>query len=87
MGAVGNCYDNIYAERVIGTLKHEYRLGDRFVDLEQLQQLVPEAIYLYNYDRPHLSLGLLTPVQVYTGQAELLPSWCISVPAAGSEVL
>jgi transposase InsO family protein len=87
MGAVGNCYDNIYAERVIGTLKHEYRLGDCFVDLEQLQQLVPEAIYLYNYERPHLSLGMLTPAQVYDSQALTLPSWQIPIPATPSEVL
>jgi transposase InsO family protein len=87
MGAVGNCYDNIYAERVIGTLKNEYRLGDCFVDMEQLQQLVPEAIYLYNYDRPHLSLDMLTPAQVYHAQDQALPGWQIQIPATRSEVL
>lgn len=87
MGAVGNCYDNIYAERVIGTLKNEYRLGDCFVDLAQLQQLLGEVVHLYNYDRPHLSLDMLTPAQVYDAQARTLPSWRIPVPQVPSEVL
>ena len=65
MGAVGNCYDNIFAERVIGTLKNEYRLGDRFVDPSQVARLVPEVIHLYNVERPHLALNMHTPSQVY----------------------
>jgi transposase InsO family protein len=65
MGQVGNCYDNIFAERVIGTLKNEYRLGDRFVNLHQVQEAVPEVIYLYNADRPHLALQMAVPKQVY----------------------
>jgi len=79
MGAVGNCYDNIFAERVIGTLKNEYCLGDRFVDLPQLQRFVPEVVQLYNYDRPHLSLDLHTPSRVYSGQAGSIQP--ISIPA------
>ncbi len=31
MGAVGNCYDNIFAERLIGILKSEYCLDTRFI--------------------------------------------------------
>jgi transposase InsO family protein len=68
MGAVGNCYDNIFAERVINTLKNEYWLGDRFVDLEQVQQLVSEVIHLYNSDRPHLALNMAVPEQVFFGK-------------------
>ncbi len=68
MGAVGNCYDNIYAERLINTLKNEYRLGDRFVDQQQVQQLVEETVYLYNTDRPHLALQQAVPQAVYAGQ-------------------
>jgi putative transposase len=67
MGAVGNCYDNIYAERVINTLKNEYALGDSFATVEQVHWLVPEAIQLYNTDRPHLSLNMAVPYQVFSG--------------------
>lgn len=67
MGAMGNCYDNIYAERVIGSLKGEYGLNAPFVDLDQVSPIVEEAIYLYNSDRPHNSLGNATPWEVYNG--------------------
>jgi len=60
MGAVGNCYDNIYAERVIGILKGEYGLDLPFVDLNQVTSVVKEVVGLYNTDRPHLSLGMAT---------------------------
>lgn len=83
MGAVGNCYDNIFAERVIGTLKSEYRLGDRFVDTAQVARLVPEVIHLYNVERPHLSLNMHTPSQAYLGGAGLAPTLIIPVPDAG----
>ena len=68
MGAVGNCYDNIYAERVIGSLKCEYGLNAPFVDLAQVSPIVEEAIYLYNSDRPHHSLENATPRDVYDGR-------------------
>lgn len=67
MGEVGNCYDNIYAERVIGTLKNEYYLDARFTDPQQVGVAVAEAIHYYNTDRPHLSLNMAVPVDVYGG--------------------
>lgn len=73
MGAVGNCYDNIYAERVIGSLKGEYGLNAPFVDLDQVSPIVKEAIFLYNSDRPHNSLGNATPREVYEGQFDEIP--------------
>lgn len=68
MGAVGNCYDNIFAERLINTLKNEYWLGDRFEDLAQVNQMVPEVVHLYNTDRPHLALDMAVPRDVYYGR-------------------
>lgn len=73
MGAVGNCYDNIYAERVIGSLKGEYGLNAPFVDLVQATPIVKEAIFLYNSDRPHSSLGNATPREVYDGRIIDIP--------------
>lgn len=67
MGEVGNCYDNIFAERVIGSLKGEYLLGDRLIDLPQAQRLAREAVFLYNTDRPHLALDYAVPWDVYRG--------------------
>lgn len=67
MGEVGNCYDNIYAERVIGTLKNEYYLDARFSDHLQVRFAAAEAIHFYNTDRPHLSLNMAVPEEVYCG--------------------
>lgn len=67
MGAVGNCYDNIFAERLIGILKNEYGLDRPFVNYEQVVSVVEEVITLYNTDRPHLSLNLQVPQEVYFG--------------------
>jgi len=73
MGAVGNCYDNIYAERVIGCLKGEYGLNLPFVDMDHVPSIVQEAIWLYNSDRPHSSLGNATPRDVYIGHYDQIP--------------
>lgn len=74
MGEIGNCYDNIYAERVIGTLKNEYLLGDRFVDLRQVQIATKQAVYAYNTDRPHLSLNYGIPIEAFFGSSLTIPS-------------
>jgi transposase InsO family protein len=73
MGAVGNCYDNIFAERLIGILKNEYCLDAQFPDISQVNIAVQEAIYLYNTDRPHLSLNMAVPSDVYNGVSDHVP--------------
>jgi len=73
MGAVGNCYDNIFAERVIGILKGEYKLDARFVDCAQVNHAVQQAIQSYNADRPHLALNLASPSEVYFGHRQDIP--------------
>jgi transposase InsO family protein len=65
MGEVGNCYDNALAERVNGILKNEYYLDALFLNLEHAHSSVKETINLYNFDRPHLSLGMATPADFY----------------------
>lgn len=65
MGQVGNCYENAHAERLNGILKQEYALGERFVDLAQAHRAVQEAIWLYNHERPHLSLAYKKPADCY----------------------
>jgi putative transposase len=65
MGEIGNCYDNPLAERVNGILKLEYRLDDLFVDVAQAVVAVKQAVWLYNHERPHLSLNYLKPVDVH----------------------
>lgn len=65
MGAVGNCYENAMAERVNGILKIEYALDALFVDFDHALQAVSQAIWLYNYERPHLSLDYAKPAEIH----------------------
>lgn len=65
MGEVGNCYENALAERVNGILKCEYSLDDLFVDSQHALAAVEQAIWLYNYERPHLSLDYRKPAEVH----------------------
>lgn len=65
MGQTGNCYDNALAERMNGILKQEYALGERFINFQQASRAVDEAVWLYNYERPHLSLDYQKPFQVH----------------------
>ncbi|MFZ0531754.1 MAG: IS3 family transposase [Anaerolineales bacterium] len=78
MGAIGNCYDNIFAERLIGILKSEYRLDTCFMNFTQVNLAVKEVVHLYNSDRPHLSLNLAVPQEVYSGHRSDVPS--IAIP-------
>lgn len=80
MGAVGSCYDNIFAERLIGILKNEYGLDQPFVDFTQVVTVVQEVITLYNSDRPHLSLNLAVPQDVYLGHSLQIPPVDIHFP-------
>jgi len=73
MGRIGNCYDNIFAERVIGTFKNEYLLGDRFVNEKQVVFSTKQSIALYNEDRPHQSLNNLSPADVYFNSSMKIP--------------
>lgn len=68
MGEVGNCYENPLAERVNGILKSEYGLDDLFIDKEHAQRAVREDVWLYNYERPHLSLNYCKPAEIYFGR-------------------
>jgi transposase InsO family protein len=72
MGEVGNCYDNAIAERINGILKLEYGLDNRFVSLRQARRAVREAKWLYNHERPHLSLNYQKPHQVYINRVNFL---------------
>lgn len=60
-------YENSVAERVNGILKREFLLEREFAEVKQASKACHEAIETYNHDRPHLSLDMLTPNQVYDG--------------------
>lgn len=61
----GDPYENALAERMNRTLKEEFGLGKILSTKEYAQQLVSEAIELYNQRRPHYALNFLTPNKVH----------------------
>jgi len=54
-------YQNAIAERVNGILKHEFILGITTNDLELMNKLIDQSIYIYNNERPHWSCRMNTP--------------------------
>ena len=61
-------YENALAERMNRTIKEEFGINRKLKAKDQAIQLVEESIYLYNTKRPHLSLEMRTPEQVYKNQ-------------------
>lgn len=57
--------DAAHIERVNKTLKYEFNLRRRFHSFEEAEEEILWAIVRYNEFRPHWSLDLKTPSQVY----------------------
>lgn len=55
-----DCYQNALAERINGILKQEFLIY-QCETKQELKKLINESIYIYNNDRPHLSLQMKTP--------------------------
>jgi putative transposase len=47
--------ENAIAERVNGIIKNEYLADQNVISLAQAQAALQQAVYLYNYKRPHLN--------------------------------
>ena len=56
-------YENALAERVNGILKDEFLLGETLQSYEIARKMVKQAINIYNYERPHLSINYEKPAQ------------------------
>ena len=71
-----HCYENSKAERVNGILKGEYFLGQKFLNKSIAKVSVKQAIWLYNNDRPHLSLEMKTPEMVHSNSKYWINKEC-----------
>jgi putative transposase len=65
MAEAGNCYENAMAERVNGVLKNEFNLDAEFRSIAQAIQASAQAIKTYNEKRPHMSIGMKKPIELY----------------------
>ncbi len=70
----GDPLENAMAERVNGILKQEL-LQQRYDVYTQAQPLVARAIHIYNNERPHSSIDMLTPGQAHRMSGPLKKHW------------
>lgn len=61
--------DNAVAERMNGILKTEWIYGTSlFKSQQQARREISQMIRFYNYQRPHMSIGMKKPMDVYEGE-------------------
>jgi len=65
MDGRGRCHDNIFIERLWRSVKYEDVYIKDYQDIGQLRTGLGKYFRFYNSERPHQSLGYLTPNQVY----------------------
>jgi transposase InsO family protein len=70
----GDPLENAIAERVNGILKDEL-LEKVYLNYEQAKQAIATAISIYNYQRPHSSIDMLTPIEAHLKEGELKRRW------------
>jgi len=68
MAEAGNPYENAVAERICGILKSEFYLDRTFEGPRAARTAAVDAIGIYNHERPHTSLKMLTPAACYEGR-------------------
>jgi len=66
--------ENAIAERVNGIIKQEF-LEDSYPDFNQAKAGVKNAIEIYNNERLHSSIGMLTPSKAHNTSGELKQHW------------
>ncbi len=75
MTETGNPKDNPQAERINNTIKNELLKGCVFYDIEEVRDALTIAIAFYNNERPHMSIGMLTPALAATRTGKLEKKW------------
>ena len=71
----GDPYENAIAERVNGILKTEWLYDMNLNGYEEAKICVKEVISIYNSERPHSSIEMLTPNQAHERTGKLKRLW------------
>jgi len=71
----GDPRENAVAERINGIIKQEYLDGHQVNNADEARELVSAAVELYNTDRPHMSIGNLTPDHVHYNNLKTEKLW------------
>ena len=69
--------DNAVAERINGILKDEYLSFYQVETLKEAKKLLSQCVQLYNVERPHMSIGMLTPELVHHNNLKTEKLWKI----------
>jgi putative transposase len=75
MSENGDPLENAIAERINGILKSEYLKHYQSKTIQEANELLDLAVKLYNQDRPHFSIGLLTPEKVHSEELMVEKLW------------
>lgn len=68
MDGKGRWVDNVFVERLWRSVKYECVYLYEWASVMALRDSLNEYFHRYNHERPHQSLGKLTPYMVYSGQ-------------------
>lgn len=71
----GDPLENAIAERVNGIIKEEYLNDYQPENLKEAKELLDAVVKLYNNQRPHMSIGNLTPNQVHQNNIKTEKLW------------
>lgn len=71
----GDPLENAIAERLNGILKDEYLTDSPVKSIHEARIILAHAVYLYNEDRPHMSIGNHYPSQVHEQNLETVRLW------------
>jgi putative transposase len=71
----GDPLENAIAERINGILKSEYLNQYRITNIKDARKCLHSSIELYNNERPHFSIGLLTPELVHSQELNVERLW------------
>jgi transposase InsO family protein len=71
----GDPLENAIAERINGIIKNEYLEQFQIRDREHTEELLQNAVNLYNTERPHMSTSMLAPQMVYTKNLKVSREW------------
>ena len=71
----GDPYENAIAERVNGILKTEWLYQMRLTSRDMARDTIKSIVVIYNEKRPHMSVGMLTPMQARLQAGETKKLW------------
>ena len=61
----GRCFDNIFTERLWRSVKYEEVYLKDYQNFKEAKYSLSQYFNFYNQERPHQSLGMATPAEIY----------------------